>query len=447
MPVELIVPAVGESITEVQIAQWRKAVGERAEKDENLVEIESDKATVELPAPVGGTITQILKQPGEKAQVGEIIGYMTEGASAAAPGSAPSGGTAPPQPEPRTSYAAQSTASTSTQSAPHPYSAPHAAEQRVMPAAERMMATENVSAQSVTPTGPGGRVLKEDVQRTVENRSQAAPPQSAPIPAPPKAAPSQGQIVPGDLARRAQASAPAIATGYPREEEFVVMSPIRRRIAERLVEAQQTAALLTTFNEVDMSGVMELRKKYRDHYEKQYGVKLGFMSFFVKAVVDALKNVPQLNAEMRDPHIVYRNYYDIGIAVGGGKGLVVPVLRNAEFMSFAEIEQKIADFGARARENKLKLEELQGGTFTISNGGVYGSLLSTPILNAPQSGILGMHRIEERAVVRDGVIVARPMMYLALSYDHRLVDGREAVTFLVHVKEALEDPKRLAVDL
>jgi 2-oxoglutarate dehydrogenase E2 component (dihydrolipoamide succinyltransferase) len=446
MPVELIVPAVGESITEVQIAQWRKNVGERAEKDENLVEIESDKATVELPAPVGGTITQILKQPGEKAQVGEIIGYMTEGAAATSPSNAPSGGTAPPQPEPRATHAAQSTASASTQSAPHPYSAPQVDAPRVMPAAERMMATDNVSAQSVTPTGPGGRTLKEDVQRAADNRSPVTPPQPAPSPAQ-KAAPSQGQIVPGDLARRAQTSSPAIATGYPREEEFVVMSPIRRRIAERLVEAQQTAALLTTFNEVDMSGVMELRKKYREHYEKQYGVKLGFMSFFVKAVVDALKNVPQLNAEMRDPHIVYRNYYDIGIAVGGGKGLVVPVLRNAEFMSFAEIEQKISDFGARAKDNKLKLEELQGGTFTISNGGVYGSMLSTPIINPPQSGILGLHAIQDRAVVKDGQVVARPMMYLALTYDHRIVDGREAVVFLKRIKDTIEEPTRMLLEV
>jgi 2-oxoglutarate dehydrogenase E2 component (dihydrolipoamide succinyltransferase) len=447
MPVELIVPAVGESITEVQIAQWRKNVGERAEKDENLVEIESDKATVELPAPVGGTITQILKQPGEKAQVGEIIGYMTEGVPAG-PGGAPSGGTAPPQPEPRATHAAQSTASTSTQPAPEAYSAPHVNEQRVMPAAERMMATDNVSPQSVTPTGPGGRTLKEDVQRAADNRSQpAAPPQPTAPPAPPKAAPSQGQIVPGDLARRAQTSSPAIATGYPREEEFVVMSPIRRRIAERLVEAQQTAALLTTFNEVDMSGVMELRKKYREQYEKQYGVKLGFMSFFVKAVVDALKNIPQLNAEMRDPHVVYRNYYDIGIAVGGGKGLVVPVLRNAEFMSFAEIEQKISDFGARAKDNKLKLEELQGGTFTISNGGVYGSMLSTPIINPPQSGILGLHAIQDRPVVKDGQVVARPMMYLALTYDHRIVDGREAVVFLKRIKDTIEEPTRMLLEV
>jgi 2-oxoglutarate dehydrogenase E2 component (dihydrolipoamide succinyltransferase) len=447
MPVELVVPAVGESITEVQIAQWRKQVGETAQKDENLVEIESDKATVELPAPVGGTITQILKQPGEKAQVGEVIGYMTEGAGDGVQTSAAKPGTAPPQPEPLAAYAAQSTASTSTQPAPAQYSAPSAASPRVMPAAERLMSQEKIPLEAVTPTGPGGRTLKEDVQRAAESRSQpSAQPQSAPA-APQRGAPSEGQIVTGDLTRRAPSAPPAITTGYPREEEFVVMSPIRRRIAERLVEAQQTAALLTTFNEVDMSEVMELRKKHREQYEKHYGVKLGFMSFFVKAVVDALKSVPQLNAEVREPHVVYRNYYDIGIAVGGGKGLVVPVLRNAEFMSFAEIEQKIVDFGARAKENKLKLEELQGGTFTISNGGVYGSMLSTPIINPPQSGILGLHAIQDRPAVKDGQVVARPMMYLALTYDHRIVDGREAVVFLKRIKDVIEEPSRMLLEI
>jgi 2-oxoglutarate dehydrogenase E2 component (dihydrolipoamide succinyltransferase) len=308
------------------------------------------------------------------------------------------------------------------------------------------MAQENISPQSVTPTGPGGRTLKEDVQRAVNERN-APPAQPQPSAAPARPAPSEGQIVQKDLTRRAPAPSPVIATGYPREEEFVVMSPIRRRIAERLVEAQQTAALLTTFNEVDMTEVMELRKRHREQYEKQYGVKLGFMSFFVKAVVDALKNVPQLNAEVREPHIVYRNYYDIGIAVGGGKGLVVPVLRNAEFMSFAEIEQKIADFGMRAKENKLKLDELQGGTFTISNGGVYGSMLSTPIINPPQSGILGLHAIQDRPAVKNGQVVARPMMYLALTYDHRIVDGREAVVFLKRIKDVIEEPSRMLLEV
>ena len=426
MPIELKVPAVGESITEVQIAQWRKQVGQRAEKDENLVEIESDKATVELPAPVSGTVTQILKQPGETAQVGEVIGYMAEGASVPI-------SSQPSSPTPA------ATAPISGNNKPASPEAP-----RVMPAAERILAQEKIPVASVSPTGPGGRVLKEDAQR-------AAPQRAAPTPAPQvpvsRAAPSPAEIVPSDLARGSTSGSAEIATGYPREEEFVVMSPIRRRIAERLVEAQQRAALLTTYNEVDMGEVIALRMKHREQYEKHYGVKLGFMSFFVKAVVDALKAVPQLNAEVREPHVVYRNYYDIGIAVGGGKGLVVPVLRNAEFMSFAEIEQKIADFGRRAAENKIKLDELQGGTFTISNGGVYGSMLSMPIINPPQSGILGLHAIQDRPVARNGEVVIRPIMYLALTYDHRLVDGREAVMFLKRIKEVIEEPSRMLLEI
>ena len=277
--------------------------------------------------------------------------------------------------------------------------------------------------------------------------SKIAPLTIAPPPRKPCRQPARrGELVAADLERE-QPSSELSSTGYPREEEFVVMSPIRRRIAERLVEAQQTAALLTTFNEVDMGAVIDLRSKHREQYQQHYGVKLGFMSFFVKAAVEALKQVPQLNAEVRDPHIVYRNYFDIGIAVGGGKGLVVPVLRNAEFMSFAEIEQKIADFARRAAENKLKLEELQGGTFTISNGGVYGSMLSTPIINPPQSGILGLHAIQDRPAVRDGQVVVRPMMYLALTYDHRIVDGREAVMFLKRIKETIEEPTRLLLEI
>jgi 2-oxoglutarate dehydrogenase E2 component (dihydrolipoamide succinyltransferase) len=436
MPVELKVPAVGESITEVQIAQWWKQVGERAEKDENLVEIESDKATVELPAPVSGTLTQILKQPGDTAAVGEVIGYMVESAAVTS-----GANSSPPVADGK-------------QATPAP---------RVMPSAERILAQENIPAAAVTPTGPGGRVLKEDAQRAAERVSKPSPPgrgQSegagsaldtlTPTLSPKErdqTKPSPAEIVSSDLARRRDSSSSEIATGYPREEEFVVMSPIRRRIAERLVAAQQQAALLTTYNEVDMGEVIALRMKHRDQYEKHYGVKLGFMSFFVKAVVDALKAVPQLNAEVREPHVVYRNYYDIGIAVGGGKGLVVPVLRNAEFMSFAEIEQKIADFARRAAENKIKLDELQGGTFTISNGGVYGSMLSMPIVNPPQTGILGLHAIQDRPVARQGEVVIRPIMYLALTYDHRIVDGREAVMFLKRIKEVIEEPSRMLLEI
>jgi 2-oxoglutarate dehydrogenase E2 component (dihydrolipoamide succinyltransferase) len=441
MPVELKVPEVGESITEVHISQWRKQVGQRVEKDENLVEIESDKATVDMPAPIAGTLTQIVKRAGDVARVGEVIGYMAAGSEAGTSAQA-----AAPQP---TAAAAQpTTASVPVRAEP--------AAARVMPAAERLMAQQKISADAITTTGPGGRILKEDVQHAVEARAaqETAPvatatataqsPQS-PLLSPAAELQARGEIVPADLSRTVRSD--STATGYPREEELVVMSPIRRRIAERLVEAQHSAALLTTFNEVDMSAVIALRTRHREQYEKQYGVKLGFMSFFVKASVDALKHVPQLNAEVRDPHIVYHNYYDIGIAVGGGKGLVVPVLRNAEFMSFAEIEQKVADYGRRAKENKLKLEELQGGTFTISNGGVYGSMLSTPIVNPPQSGILGLHAIEDRPAVRDGQVVVRPMMYVALTYDHRIVDGREAVMFLKRIKETIEEPSRMLLEI
>jgi 2-oxoglutarate dehydrogenase E2 component (dihydrolipoamide succinyltransferase) len=360
----------------------------------------------------------------------------------------------------------------------------------VMPAAERVLAENKLTADAVRATGPGGRLLKEDVLRQVEAKSSAASPGGAtssnggatssgaapatapsnqppageakstvagvrPVP-PPSAATSPTMSSPHVSAPPARTAAPAERTDvalpasqarFAREEEFVVMSPIRRRIAQRLVEAQQQAALLTTFNELDMTEVMSLRSKHKEMYQQRYGVKLGFMSFFVKATIDALRLTPQVNAELREPHIVYRNYYDIGIAVGGGKGLVVPVLRNAEFMSFGEIELAIADFARRAAENKLKLEELQGGTFTISNGGVYGSLLSTPIVNPPQSGILGLHAIQDRPVARAGQVVIRPMMYVALTYDHRIIDGREAVTFLKRIKETIEDPSRILLEV
>jgi 2-oxoglutarate dehydrogenase E2 component (dihydrolipoamide succinyltransferase) len=299
--------------------------------------------------------------------------------------------------------------------------------QRVMPAAARVLGEAGVSSSGIQGTGPGGRVTKQDATRAVA----APPPARAAAPPAPVAA-----AVPGAAAHHGS-----------REERFQLISPIRRRIAERLVEAQQQAALLTTFNEVDMFAVMELRKKFKDLFQERYGVKLGFMSFFVRAAVEALRAVPQVNAEYRDPHIVFRDYYDIGIAVGGGKGLVVPVLRNAETMSFAQVELAIGDFARRAGENKLKLEELQGGTFTISNGGVYGSMLSTPIINPPQSGILGLHSIQERPMAINGQVVIRPMMYLALTYDHRLVDGREAVTFLKRIKDTIEDPSRLMLEV
>jgi 2-oxoglutarate dehydrogenase E2 component (dihydrolipoamide succinyltransferase) len=423
MPIELKVPEVGESITEVQIGPWKKQEGDTVRLDETVVEIESDKATVELPAPAAGTITRILKAAGEQATVGEVIGLMEEAGVAA--GTAAS----PPASEPvvdvrrsesRTVIGSVQPAGTSTQ--PPEAKAP----QRVMPAAARVLGEAGVPAEGVPGTGPGGRVTKQDaISATVAQ-------QSASVPAPARATPVPSAV-------------PSLAGG--REERPVLMSPIRRRIAERLVEAQHEAALLTTFNEVDMSAVMALRGRYKDAFLKRHGVKLGFMSFFVKAAVEALREIPQVNAEFREPHIVYRDYCDIGIAVGGGKGLVVPVIRNAEMLGFSEIESTIADFAVRAADNKIKLEELQGGTFTISNGGVYGSLLSTPIINPPQSGILGLHAIQERPVAYEGQVVIRPMMYMALSYDHRLVDGREAVTFLKRIKETMEDPSRLLLEV
>ncbi|QDT86752.1 2-oxoglutarate dehydrogenase complex dihydrolipoyllysine-residue succinyltransferase [Gimesia chilikensis] len=397
MSVEIKVPSVGESITEVQIGAWHAEQGKWVAQDSEIVELETDKATFDVPAPLDGIIVEILKKTGEMASVGEVIGYLEEAErpadqAAPAPEKGPEKAAAAPAPK-----------------AEAPAHAGGGSDDRVMPAAARVMAEKGLSPADVTGTGPGGRILKEDV-----------------------------------LAHQGGA---ASGNGAFREEEIVPMSPIRKKIAERLVEAQTNAALLTTFNEVDMSSVMELRAQYKDLFLKKYDVKLGFMSFFVKAVVDGLSQFPQINAEIRGTDLVFRNYYDIGIAVGGGKGLVVPVMRNAERLSFAEIELKINDFGQRARANKISLDELQGGTFTITNGGVYGSLLSTPIVNPPQSGVLGMHGIQERPIAVNGQVVIRPMMYIALTYDHRVVDGREAVVFLKRVKEALEEPARMLMEI
>jgi 2-oxoglutarate dehydrogenase E2 component (dihydrolipoamide succinyltransferase) len=390
MPVELKIPPVGESITEVTIGAWRKAAGESVARDEEIVELETDKATFDLPAPIAGVIAKILKQSGETAAIGEAVALIEESQA---------GEPAPAASPPRSPANVASPAKSSAAQVPAKKEAPapQAPVTKPAPAAEPVPAKRPAGAAKAAPVAP--------------------------------------------------ASAPAVSNSAGREERVVPMSPIRRRIAERLVEAQRDAALLTTFNEIDMSAVVALRKKYRDAFQAAYGVKLGFMSFFVKAVVEALSSVPQLNAEIRGTDIVFRNYYDIGVAIGGGKGLVVPVLRNAERLTFAEIEKNIADFGRRAGENKIKLEELQGGTFTISNGGVYGSLLSTPIVNPPQSGVLGMHTIQDRPVVRDGEIVIRPMMYVALTYDHRIVDGREAVSFLARVRDIVEDPSRLLIEI
>ena len=420
MAIELKVPEVGESITEVMIGVWKKQEGDVVAVDESIVEIESDKATVELPAPASGTIIRVLKASGEKAVVGEVIGIL-EPAGVAAPAAAP----VSPQPTVGIKYSDGKTTIGSVQppvapAMPSSAMPSSAIPSRVMPAAARVLGEAGVPAAGVTGTGPGGRITKVDA---VAATAKPAPPAVKP-----------------------PASAPP-RVGGSREERYQLISPIRQRIAERLVAAQQQAALLTTFNECDMSTVMALRAKFKDQFQERYGAKLGFMSFFVRAAVEALRAVPQVNAEYREPHIVYRDYCDIGIAVGGGKGLVVPVLRNAETMSFAQIELAIGEFARRAADNKLKLEELQGGTFTISNGGVYGSMLSTPIINPPQSGILGLHSIQDRPMAVNGQVVIRPMMYLALTYDHRLVDGREAVTFLKRIKDTIEDPSRLMLEV
>ncbi|MFO1496863.1 MAG: 2-oxoglutarate dehydrogenase complex dihydrolipoyllysine-residue succinyltransferase [Verrucomicrobiota bacterium] len=417
MRIELKVPAVGESITEVEVGDWKKAKGDSVQRDEPLVVLESEKATVDLPSPVAGVLTEILKEKGVTARVGEVIAYLDE----AAP-------TGPAQ------------ASPSAEPAPSPVS-PSLSPPRVTPAAQRVLAEHGLQAEQVRPTGPGGRLLKEDVLRHLEPASpnaETAGGVKATAPAPAKTAQAATTEI--------QVPPPSSPVGT-REEQVIPLTRLRRTVAERLVQAQQNAALLTTFNEIDMSAVMALRKDFADAFQTKFGTKLGFMSFFVKASIDALSLIPQVNAEIRGHEIVYHQYCDIGVAIGGGKGLVVPVLRNAERMSFAQIELAITDFAHRAKESRLKPDELQGGTFTISNGGVYGSLLSTPIVNPPQSGVLGMHAIQERPVAREGQVVIRPMMYVALTYDHRLIDGREAVTFLRRIKEVLENPARLLLEV
>ncbi len=388
--VEIKIPAVGESISEVFIGEWYAPEGTYVAMDANVVGLETDKATFDVPAAAAGIVSRVLKQAGDTATIGEVIGYIQP---ADAPAQKPAAGSAPPS--------ATSPPSSSSQ----------ASTGHVMPAAERMMAENKMAPGSVQGSGPGGRVLKEDV------------------------------------AKQIQAGSAGVRVGGLRETKTVPLSPIRQTIAQRLVSAQQTAALLTTFNEVDMSAVKKLRESYKDSFEKKYGAKLGFMSFFVRAVVSGLQTFPAINAQMEGKTLIHHNYCDIGIAVGGGKGLVVPVLRNAENLSFAEIELAIVQFATKAKNNQLTLEELEGGTFTITNGGVYGSLLSTPIVNPPQSGVLGMHGIFDRPVAVNGQVVIRPMMYIALTYDHRVVDGREAVSFLKHVKDMIEDPTRLVLEV
>lgn len=405
MAKEIRVPALGESVTEATIAKWFRQAGDAVKADEPLVELETDKVTVEVPAPASGKLSSIDAAPGTTVNVGALLGLIEEGAAGAAPAKA-------------------AEAPKKAEAAPAPVPAPKAAEAPLSPAVRKMVEENKVDTSAVAGTGKDGRLTKGDVIAHLEKPAAPAPVQ-APAPAP--RAPS----APSDAAR----------------EERVRMSRLRLTIARRLKDAQNTAAMLTTFNEVDMTATMALRNQYKELFEKKHGVKLGFMSFFVKACIQALKEVPAVNAEIDGDDIVYKNFYHIGVAVGTEKGLVVPVLRDADMLSFAGIEKTIAEYGKRARDGQLQIAEMQGGTFTISNGGVYGSLMSTPILNAPQSGILGMHKIQERPMAVNGQVVIRPMMYLALSYDHRIVDGKEAVTFLVRVKENLEDPQRTILDL
>jgi len=421
MTVDIKVPTLGESVTEADVAKWFKKVGDGVGADEPVVELETDKVTLEVNAPATGVLTEILVDEGAEVEVGALLGRIDESAAAAA---APKEAAAAPAP------AAETKPAPAPEPEPAPEPAPVAAEAPLSPAVRKMVEENDLDPAAIQGTGKDGRLTKGDVQAYMDAQTAAeAKPAPAPTAAPaPKPAPR-----------------PAAPRTPDEREERVKMSRLRRRIAERLKDAQNTAAMLTTFNDVDMSAILDMRKRYRDSFEKRHGVRLGFMSFFVKACIEALKEIPAVNAEIDGDDIVYKNFYDIGVAVGTEQGLVVPILRDADQLSFAGIERTIGELGIKARDGELSMDDLTGGTFTISNGGVYGSMLSTPILNPPQSGILGMHRIEDRPVAVDGQVAIRPMMYLALSYDHRIVDGREAVTFLVKVKEGLEDPERLLI--
>lgn len=444
MSIEIRVPTLGESVTEATVGKWFKKSGEAVKADEPLVELETDKVTVEVPAPASGIMGDILVQSGTTVAVGSLLAALQGGAPAAKAKTAePS--KAPTSPTTKTEAPVKAASAPSSAGAPSPDMPPS-------PAARKALTEAGIEANSVTGSGKRGQVLKEDVAAAVQKSApqpssdQAADLEAMPTPAAPRANAVAVQPAPPIALNMKDVRLPAASNDASREER-VKMSRLRQTIARRLKDAQNAAAMLTTFNDVDMSAVMALRAQYKDVFEKRHGVKLGFMGLFVKACIQALRDIPAVNAEIDGDELIYKNYYHIGVAVGTEKGLVVPVVRDADRMTLAEIEQKVTDFGRRARDGKLSIEDMQGGTFTISNGGVYGSLMSTPILNAPQSGILGMHRIEERPVVRNGQVVARPMMYLALSYDHRIVDGKEAVTFLVRVKECLEDPQRFILEL
>lgn len=435
MRVELKVPEFGESVTEVQIARWRRRQGDQVQRDEELVELETDKATMELAAPAGGVVVEIRKSAGEIASVGEVIALIDDAVTATTPEAPKAGEPSVAAPAPAPSAPAPASPAAPPAPAPQaPAARPSNGPVHLTPSARRALQEHGLHPNQV-PTAEG-RLRGEDVVRFVAEQQKSAATGGAASAPPPAASP-------------AKPAAPAVSAPAKSDEgdEIVPMSLIRRKIAERLVSAQKTAALLTTFNEVDMSAVMELRQRHGDRFKERYGIKLGFMSFFVRATIEALQEIRELNAEIRDNHIVYRKHCHVGIAIGSPRGLVVPILRKAELMSVSQIEQAIGDFAKRANDGKLLPDELQGGTFTISNGGVFGSLLSTPIVNPPQSGVLGMHSIQERPVARNGQVVIRPMMYLALTYDHRIVDGREAVTFLKRIKESIEDPARLLLNV
>jgi 2-oxoglutarate dehydrogenase E2 component (dihydrolipoamide succinyltransferase) len=414
MALTLKVPGIGESIREATVGVWKKAEGDFVALDEPLVEIESEKATLDVPSPGAGVLKKILRRQGETVAIGEVLAEIDETAKASDKPKTKSSNGADAKP------AAAASAPAAAPVAPPPV-APSTDGLRAPPSARRMMAASGLSAEDVAGSGRGGRIQTADVVRALDERKSS-------IPTPVAQSGSGGAI-------------------DESEERVVPMTPLRKTIARRLVEAKNTAAMLTTFNEIDMTGVLALREKYQERFSKQHGIKLGFMSFFVKAAIEALRAFPAVNAEIRGTDIIYKDHYDIGVAVGGGKGLVVPVVRKADRLSFAELEKTIGALAVRAKDNKLQMPELEGGTFTISNGGVYGSMMSTPILNPPQSGILGLHAIQKRAVVVDDAIVIRPMMYVALSYDHRIVDGREAVQFLVRVKDCVETPERILLEV
>ncbi len=428
---DVVVPTLGESVTEATVGKWNRKTGERVSRDEVLVELETDKVAIEITAPEAGVLSDIVAAEGATVEIGAVLARIGAGA-----GAQPAAAPLKPVEAPK---AAEAPKPAPAAAAPAPAPKPAEAAKPAAPSAQRIAAENGIDVSDIKGNGRDGRVTKLDAMTAAE--AKAAPKEEpARQEPPPQVAPPQ---VSQALARPELATLRAIGS----REERVKMTRLRQTIARRLKAAQNTAAMLTTFNEADMTAVMAFRTKYKDQFEKRHGVKLGFMSFFVKACVTALKEVPEVNAEIDGDELIYKNFYDIGVAVGTEKGLVVPVLRDADHLSLAEIEKGIGELGARARDGKLKMEDLQGATFTISNGGVYGSLMSTPILNSPQSGILGMHKIQDRPMVVNGQVVARPMMYLALSYDHRVVDGKGAVTFLVRVKECLEDPDRMLLEL